>query len=119
MSHDTINGQNVEVVVLGPDGKTVDTSLTPREHWTVEAVDQAIRSNADVQHAYPGATMQRVDSMCGVSERRRGRYYLRYHWDKGVTEFWGYLSPKQPTFDFKKGVVGVVATPATPPSTPP
>ena len=118
MSRDTINGQSVEVVVIGPDGKTLDTPLTPRERWTVAAVDQAIRSNAAVQAAYPEAALQRVDSMRGVSERRRGRYYLRYHWAQGHTEFWGYLSPKQPTFDFKKGVVGVVATPDTPVSAP-
>src|SRR4051794_9110477 len=102
MSQDTINGQSVEGVVIGPDGKTVATSLVPRERWTVEAVDRTIRTNAAIQKTYPGATLQRVDSMRGVSERRRGRYYLRYQWDKGVTEFWGYLSPKQPTFDFKR-----------------
>src|SRR5262245_60492567 len=77
MSQDTINGQSVEVVVIGPDGKPVEPPLTPRERWTVAAVDQAIRSNATVQTAYPGATLQRVDSMRGVSERRHGRYYLR------------------------------------------
>jgi hypothetical protein len=117
MSRDTINGQNVKVVVIGLDEKTVDTPLTLRERWTVEAVDQAVRTNAAVQAAYPEATLQRVDSMRGVSELRHGRYYLRYHWAQGSTEFWGYLSPKQPTFDFKKGIVGVVATPDTHTST--
>jgi hypothetical protein len=117
MSCDTLNGQTVDVIAIGPDGKTVDTPLTPRERWTVEAVDRVIRDNAAAQHAYPEATLQRVDSMRGVSEHRHGRYYLRYHWAQGSTEFFGYLSPKQPTFDFKKGIVGVVATPDTPTST--
>ena len=101
--------------MIGPAGKTVDTPLTPRERWTVEAVDRAVRTNAAAQRAYPEAALQRVDSMRGISEHRHGRYYLRCHWAKGTTEFWGYLSPKQPTFNFKKGVVGVVATPDTPP----
>jgi hypothetical protein len=117
MSRDTINGQSVEVVVIGLDGKTVDTPLTPRERWTAEAVDQAIRTNAAVQAAYPEAVLQRVDSMRGIQEHRHGRYYLRYHWAKGVAEFWGYLSPKQPAFDLKRRIVGVVATPDTPTST--
>lgn len=114
MSCETINGQSVEVVVIGPDGKTVDTPLTPRERWTVAAVDQAVRAHAAVQAAYPAAALQRVDSMRGIPEHRHGRYYLRYHWAQGNAEFWGYLSPKQPAFDFQKGVVGVVATPDTP-----
>ena len=117
MSRETINGQSVEVVVIGPDGKPVETPLTPRERWTVEAVDRAVRTNTAVQQAYPEAALQRVDSTRGVPEHRHGRYYLRYQWAKGVTEFWGYLSPKQPTFDFKKGIVGVVATPETPAAT--
>jgi len=117
MSRDTINSQSVEVTVIGLDGKTLDTPLTPRERWTVEAVDQVVRSNAVVQATYPEAALQRVDSMRGVPERRHGRYYLRYSWAKGTAEFWGYLSPKQPTFDVKKGTVGVVATPDTPTST--
>src|SRR5262245_36826859 len=71
MSQDTINGRSVEVVVIGPDGKPVETPLTLRERWTVAAVDQAIRSNAAVQAAYPGATLQRVESMRGIAERRR------------------------------------------------
>ena len=88
-------------------------TLTPREAWTVAAVDALLKGNAEFQAAYPGAKLERVESNRGVPENRQGRYYLRYHHDHGATEFWGYLSTKL-RFDFKKGVVGVVVAPDTP-----
>lgn len=45
--------------------------------------------------------------MRGVDEKRNGRYYLRYRYAGGVTEFWGHVG-KEPKLDFKKGSVGVV-----------
>jgi len=54
-----------------------------------------------------------VESNRGVQENRQGRYYLRYHHDGGTTEFWGHLSAK-PKFDFRKGIIGIVATPDMP-----
>ena len=113
MSQQTINGQIVEVVIIAADGTTLEETLTPRETWTVQAVDVFLKGNAEFQAAYQGAKLERVESDRGVQENRQGRYYLRYHHDSGVTEFWGYLSAK-PKFDFKKGVVGIVAAPNTP-----
>ena len=113
MSQQSINDQAVEVAILGADGTTLNETLTPREAWTVQAVDAFLKGNAEFQATYPGATLVRVDSNRGVQENRQGRYYLRYQYDHGATEFWGHLSPK-PKFDFRKGIVGIVATPDTP-----
>ena len=113
MSQQTLNDQAVEVAILTADGTTLNDTLTPREAWTVQAVDAFLKSNTEFQAAYPGARLERVDSNRGVAENRQGRYYLRYHYEHGATEFWGYLST-QPKFNFKKGVVGVVAMPDTP-----
>ena len=113
MSQQTLNGQAVEVVIIAADGTTLDEPLTPREAWTVQAVDTFLKGNAEFQVAYPGAKLERVETNRGVQENRQGRYYLRYHHDGGATEFWGYLSTK-PKFDFRKGIVGIVATPDTP-----
>lgn len=114
MSRQTINGEEVEVMVMAADGTTTEETLTSREVWTVQAVDSFLRGNPEFQAAYPGAHLERVESNRGVKENRQGRYYLRYRYGTGAaTEFWGYLSPR-PKFDFRKGVVGVVATPDTP-----
>ncbi|HYQ90753.1 MAG TPA: hypothetical protein VES89_01425 [Candidatus Competibacteraceae bacterium] len=113
MSQQTLNDQTVDVAIIAADGATLQETLTPREAWTVQAVDAVLKQNAEFQAAYPGATLVRVESNRGVADNRQGRYYLRYQSDHGATEFWGYLS-RQPTFDFKKGIVGVVATPHTP-----
>src|SRR5713101_8654993 len=107
MSTQQINKQNIEVVVIGPDGKADATAtLTEREVATVEAVDATLHANEQFRTAYPGAKLVRVDSNRGVDEKRNGRYYLRYKHQTGGTEFWGHIA-KVPAFDFKKGVVGV------------
>ena len=113
MSQQTINDHDVEVIIIAADGATLNAALTPREQWTVQAVDAFLKGNAEFQAAYHGAKLERVESNRGVQENRQGRYYLRYRYATGVAEFWGYVSTK-PTFNFKKGVVGVVATPDTP-----
>jgi hypothetical protein len=113
MSMQPINSEDVEVNVIAADGATLAEPLTPCEQWTVQAVDAFLKANAEFQAAYPGARLERVESNRGVDEHRQGRYYLRYHHNGGVTEFWGYVSTK-PTFNFKKGAVGIVATPETP-----
>ena len=110
MSQQFINDPAVEVAILAADGTTLNDILTPREAWTIEAVDAFLKSNAAFQAAYPGARLTRVESNRGVQENRQGRYYLRYQYHTGATEFWGYVSSK-PKFDFKHGIVGVVATP--------
>lgn len=108
MTTQTINGTTVEIVVILADGKTDPAAaLDAREAATVAAVDAALRADAAFQTAYPQAVLERVDSMRGVAETRNGRYYLRYRYAGGVTEFWGHVG-KQPKLDFKKGIVGVV-----------
>lgn len=113
MSQQTINDHEVEVILIAADGATLNEALTPREQWTVQAVDAFLKDNAEFQAAYPGAQLVRVESNRGVQENRQGRYYLRYHHDGGATEFWGHLSAK-PKFDFRKGIIGIVATPDMP-----
>jgi hypothetical protein len=113
MAQQTLNDQAVDVAIIAADGATLDELLTPHEAWIVQAVDTFLKQNAAFQAAYPGATWVRVESNRGVAENRHGRYYLRYQYDHGATEFWGHVSAK-PTFDFKRGVVGVVATAGTP-----
>ena len=113
MTNQTINGVEVEIVVIAADGKTeADALLTVREAATVAAVDAALRADAAFQAAYPDAALVRVDSMRGVEETRNGRYYLRYHHAGGMTEFWGHVG-QQAKLDFKKGIVGVVAPAGT------
>jgi hypothetical protein len=108
MTIQTLNGATVEIVAINADGKTeAEAILTAREAVTVEAVDQALRATVSFQTAYPQAVLERVESMCGVDETRNGRYYLRYRYAGGVTEFWGHVG-RELKIDFKKGVVGVV-----------
>ena len=113
MNRQTINGTSVEVVIIAADGTTdAMATLLPGELATVEAVATVLQANDQFKTAYPDARLERVESNRGVDEHRQGRYYLRYRHPAGVTEFWGHVSRK-PTFDFKKGVVGVV-TPGRP-----
>ncbi len=108
MTTQILNGATVEIVVINAEGKTeTDALLTAREITTVETVDAAVRADAGFQAAYPGAVLERIDSMRGVAETRNGRYYLRYRYAGGVTEFWGHVG-QQAKIDFKKGIVGVV-----------
>jgi len=107
MAQQSINGHEVEMVVIAVDGRTdPQATLTQREIATVEAVDATLKSTAEFTAAYPDARLARVDANRGVNERRHGRYYLRYQHAGGMTEFWGHVA-KTPTVDFKKGVVGV------------
>ncbi len=50
---------------------------------------------AEFKSAYPGARLERVESMRGMDKHRQGRYYLRYRHASGVTEFWGTLPTSQ------------------------
>jgi hypothetical protein len=65
-----------------------------------------LQGKAEFKSDYPGARLERVESMRGMDKHRQGRYYLRYRHASGVTEFWGHLA-HEPKFDFKKGIVGV------------
>jgi hypothetical protein len=108
MSKQMINGDEVEVKVFAPDG-TMEASaaLTECELATVQAAGAALKANPEFQAVYLGARLEWVESMRGMDEHREGRYYLRYQYASGATEFWGHVSRK-PMVDFKKGRVGVV-----------
>lgn len=107
MTTQTINGTTVEIVVILADGGTDPAAtLDTREAATVEAVDMALRADESFRTAYQRASLVRVESMRGVDEKRNGRYYLRYQYAGGMTEFWGHVT-KQPKIDFKKGIIGV------------
>ena len=107
MARQSINGQEVEVVIIAADGKTdFQAMLTEREVATVGAVDTLLRADTQFTTAYPAAQLVHVESNRGVNEHRQGRYYVRYQYDKGTAEFWGHVA-KTPSLDFKKGVVGV------------
>jgi hypothetical protein len=108
MGKQTINGKEVEVVIISPVGTPeASATLTPRELATVQAVDTALQAHPEFQAAYQDARLERVESTRGVDEYRQGRYYLRYHHASGTAEFWGHVSRK-PTLNFKKGVVGII-----------
>ena len=107
MAQQSLNGHEVDVVVIAANGTSdPQATLSPREVATVEAVDATLKHKAEFTAAYPEARLTRVDSNRGVNENRHGRYYLRYQHAGGTTEWWGHVA-KTPTFDFKKGVVGV------------
>lgn len=112
MATQTINGMEVEISIISSQ-PTGDSRLSPRELWTVEAVDQVLRKNPQFQAQYPGAVLSRVESLRDLGEGEKGRYYLRYQVGEGATEFWGYLAPR-PKLDFKRGLVGVVPNDAPP-----
>ena len=107
MGRQRINSEEVEVVVIAPDG-TADGGavLTEREVATVGAVDATLRADEQFKSAYADAQLEHVESMRGIDEHRHGRYYLRYRYAAGVTEFWGHVA-KAATLDFKKGIVRV------------
>src|SRR5437016_6199548 len=107
MVREAINGQDVEIIVYGEDSRIAESPLTERELSTLETVDAVLQGKAEFKAAYPGARLERVESMRGEDEHRHGRYYLRYRHASGVAEFWGHLAHEEPKFDFKKGIVGV------------
>lgn len=116
MGRQRINNEDVDVVVIAPDGGADPTaSLTEREVATIAVVDATLHANAQFQAAYPGARLEHVESMRGVDEYRNGRYYLRYRYGTSAAEFWGHVA-KVPKLDFKKGIVGV-KLPSTPAQT--
>lgn len=104
----TINGQAVSVRVVNPDGSDGGSSLDARETWLVAAIDAFLRANARFAAAYLGAKLVLVESNRELDESKRGRFYLRYAHAQGAAEFWGNLAAR-PSFNFKRGTVGVVA----------
>lgn len=112
MATQKINGVDVEISIISADSDE-NSTLSPRELWTIEAVDAALRANRQFKASYPDALLSRVEDMRDLDERERGRYYLRYQVGPSATEFWGYIS-KKPVFNFKRGLVGIVPDDKTP-----
>jgi hypothetical protein len=97
------------------DGQPIAEAPTPREHWTVEALDAALQGAAGFQSQYPGAALERAEIMRGIDEMGVGRYYLRYRTAGAPTEFWGGIAKgKKGTVNLKTGQVTVPIQPQTP-----
>ena len=96
----------VDVQVIAEDGTSVNQDLLPNEIIDFERLDRSLKDNPEFQAAYPNAKLIRIDSNRGIKENEAGRYYLRYQYDKGITEFWGHHASNA-YVDCDQGLVGV------------
>lgn len=101
----TINGQTVDVEIIGADGRG-GTALDQVELDLITAIDARLREHPDFATAYPGARLTRVDSNRMLQDTEEGRFYLRYHHAGGDTEFWGHQAAAS-ALDFERGIVTV------------
>ncbi|HKI58244.1 MAG TPA: hypothetical protein VKA00_03365 [Trueperaceae bacterium] len=108
MTATTVNGERVDVTIIEADGSS-GASLTQAERAHVAALDAYLRTQPAFEDAYPGAHLTRVDSNRMIRDGEEGRFYLRYHHERGDTEFWGHLA-ETPYLDFERGVVAVNAS---------
>jgi hypothetical protein len=107
MKRRLMNGQDdIDVVIISEDGTSLNLDLLPNEVIAFESLDRALKSNPKFQAAYPNAKLIRIDSNRGIKESDAGRFYLRYHYDKGITEFWGHHA-KRAYVDCDQGLVGI------------
>jgi hypothetical protein len=107
MKRQLLNGQDeIDVVIIAEDGTSLNQDLLPNEAIVFESLDRALKSNQEFQAAYPNAKLIRIDSNRGIKESEAGRYYLRYHYDKGLTEFWGHHASIT-YVDCDQGLVGI------------
>lgn len=113
MPTQNINGIRVEVSIIAANGTDDGSALTPRELWLAQAADTTLRADPQFTSAYPGATLSKVESNRGLADSDKGRLYLRYQVGPSATEFWAYVAQK-PSFNFKRGLVGLVPGPNTP-----
>ena len=102
----TINGNTLEVVIIGADNLVEFQPLTLREAQTLAALDNTLQANPAFQKTYPKARLVWVDSMRGLPENGAGRYYLRYEYQNGLTEFWGGLGHKE-MIDLENGLITI------------
>ena len=107
MKRQLLNGQDeIDVVIIAEDGTSLNQDLLPNETIVFESLDRALKSNQEFQAAYPNAKLIRIDSNRGVKESEAGRYYLRYQYDSGITEFWGHYASSS-YVDCEQGLVGI------------
>ena len=106
-----------EVSVIGGDGRALETGLTPRERWTVEAAARQLEDSPEFKADCGDAKLVKIESVRGLAEHESGRYYLRYAGTSGVSEFWASLH-HHAHLDLQKGLIGVPVTPDIPPLEP-
>ena len=106
MSTTIINGQEIEVVIVGEDGTAIEEPLSKSELAAFCRLDEVLRSHPGFQAAYSNARLVRVDSMRGTGEEEEGRYYLRYQYGDKSTEFWGNIADIEQV-DCEQGIVSV------------
>ena len=103
-----INGQDeIDVQVIAEDGTTADLDLLPEEVVAFESLDRTLKAHPVFQSTYPNAKLIRIDSNRGLQESEVGRYYLRYKYAAGITEFWGHHASTA-YVDCDQGLVGIV-----------
>ena len=102
-----LNGQEeIDVQVIAQNGNSLNQGLLQNEIIVFERLDRTLKANPEFQTAYPNAKLIRIDSNRGIKENEAGRYYLRYQYDKGITEFWGHHAGSA-YVDCDQGLVGV------------
>jgi hypothetical protein len=107
MKSQLLNRQDkIDIQIIAEDGTSLDQDLLPDEIVAFESLDHILKSNPEFQAIYPNAKLIRVDSNRGIKEYVAGRYYLRYQYDKGITEFWGHHASST-YVDCDQGLVGI------------
>jgi hypothetical protein len=91
--------------VILEDGTTANSGLSNDEISAFEKLDQTLKSDTNFQSKYPNAALTHAESNRSIAEQKVGRYYLRYKFDAGITEFWGHHADKA-YVDCEQGYVG-------------
>ena len=107
MKRQLINGQNgIDLQIIAEDGTALNADLQPDEVVTFERLNRTLKSDPAFKTTYPNAKLTRIDLNRGIKADEAGRYYLRYQYDAGITEFWGH-SASSTYIDCDQGLVGI------------
>jgi len=108
MQTDNINGQAVDVVIIGADGIEVVEALQQGECELLSRIDTALQAEARFSKSCPEARLVRIDSNRGFGDREECRFYLRYqHSGKGgFAEYWGHVGDVA-HLDMRRGIISV------------
>ena len=96
----------IDVQVIAEDGSSLGQDLLPDEAAAIESLDRELKADPGFQCAYPNAKLVRIDSNRGIQDSDAWRYYLRYQYDAGTTEFWGHHASRN-YVDFEQGLVAI------------
>lgn len=109
MRHETINGQDIEFVIIAADGIEVVEDLQQGERELLAKIDAALHAEARFAKSCPEARLVRIDSNRGLGDRDECRFYLRYqHSGKGsFAEYWGHVGDVA-HLDMRRGIISVV-----------